>query len=88
MSKIILQSAGHGTVSHVVETADGKQYAVCSTKVFDNKYRPFETAVFRWNKVVKDITNWIHLVRSNEETEEEMLITHELMCKNLEAYLA
>ena len=79
--------AHYGIISHVVQASDGNIYAVSSTNAFDRKQSPWETAVFRWNKRDKKITNWVDLIRIHDSTEEAMMITHELVCENLENYL-
>ena len=90
MSKIVKDDAGCKGVSHVVETADGKQYAVSS--IYLEEFCrisgfTYETAVFKWNKVKHEITNWTDVLMFRYVSEEEMLKEHSEICKNLEQYL-
>ena len=88
MSKIIKDGAGCIGMSHVVETADGRRYAISS--IIDRSMvaiTVFKTAVFEWDKSAQGIANWSAVLTHRCPTEKEMRQEHLDLCNNLEKYV-
>jgi len=88
MSKIVSDETECKGISHVVETEDGKCYAVSSIEnTLPYLGTGYETMVFKWNRKLGKITDWFNLLCFKHGNETEMLQDHMEICSHLESHL-
>lgn len=84
MSKIIKQRPTGTILSHIVQTNDGRTWAVDSAHTFDGF---FETMVFKANKKNGDVAGWKDFFSCRYGSKQELEKGHYEICENLEKYI-